>query len=368
MGYGSAALQQLIDFFEMKGCSIEEPDAVKSSLLAAEKKGEEGAEEEEADEEEDDKEEEEEQEEDEEEEEEGDGEEEEEEKSVTSRKKGKHRSEAATDKPETSASSEDQSSSSSSAFLSSLSRKSLKPRPAPPLLSPCSSTLPDFQIDYFGVAFGLTAQLFRFWSRRQFVPVYIRQVATDVTGEFSCIMLRHAALPKRSTKREVKEKNKDKSSINGTDDNDDDALMKKNLWQGIDITGGDADKEVCLNNEHTTGRNPKQREKKNLSPFARSLSSVVFQLDQETDFTYLHLLCIYILVPLYISTTYYAQYKRLWSLHMHLAIRTYMVVCRGIVMNAFCTCCLTASVAFRVSRAIEHKEGHYSDWNSLSTQ
>ncbi|PHJ23840.1 atpase protein [Cystoisospora suis] len=232
MGYGSAALQQLIDFFEMKGCSIEEPDAVKSSLLAAEKKGEEGAEEEEDE----DEDEEEEQEDDEEE---GDGEEEEEE-SVTSRKKGKHRSKTASDKPATPTSSEDQASSPSSAFLSSLSRKSLKPRPAPPLLSPCSSTLPDFQIDYFGVAFGLTAQLFRFWSRKQFVPVYIRQVATDVTGEFSCIMLRHAALPSRSTKRDVKEKNKDKSAINGTDD---DALMKKNLWQGIDITGGSTDKE-----------------------------------------------------------------------------------------------------------------------------
>lgn len=167
--------------------------------------------------------------------------------------KGKDRSKVASGKLQASStSSEDLSSSSSSSFLSSLSRKSLKPRPAPPLLSPCSSTLPEFQVDYFGVAFGLTAQLFRFWSRQQFVPVYIRQVATDVTGEFSCIMLRHASLRSGARKRSAQERSR--PGPGGTDD----ALMKKNLWQGIDISGGDADKEVCLKRELREGRERKK--------------------------------------------------------------------------------------------------------------
>ncbi|KAL8273058.1 hypothetical protein Esti_002979 [Eimeria stiedai] len=68
-----------------------------------------------------------------------------------------------------------------------------RPRTTPPLLCPCSRSRPPFSLDYMGVSFGLTEQLLRFWSRRGFVPVYLRQQPSDVTGEHSCIMLRPAA-------------------------------------------------------------------------------------------------------------------------------------------------------------------------------
>jgi len=45
-------------------------------------------------------------------------------------------------------------------------------------------------IDYLGVSFGLTLDLLKFWKKLQFVPVYLRQTANDLTGEHSCIMLR----------------------------------------------------------------------------------------------------------------------------------------------------------------------------------
>ena len=44
-------------------------------------------------------------------------------------------------------------------------------------------------LDYVGVSFGLTAQLHRFWKRKEFTPVYLRQTANDLTGEHTCVML-----------------------------------------------------------------------------------------------------------------------------------------------------------------------------------
>lgn len=40
------------------------------------------------------------------------------------------------------------------------------------------------------MSYGLTQQLHRFWKRRSFVPVYLRQTPNDLTGEHTCIMLR----------------------------------------------------------------------------------------------------------------------------------------------------------------------------------
>ena len=59
----------------------------------------------------------------------------------------------------------------------------------PPLLCACSSSCPPFSIDYLGAAFGLTEPLLRFWSRQGFVAVHLRQQPNDITGEHSCIML-----------------------------------------------------------------------------------------------------------------------------------------------------------------------------------
>lgn len=49
--------------------------------------------------------------------------------------------------------------------------------------------IPDIQ--WIGVAYGLTEQLYKFWSNKVgFSPVYLRQTTNDITGEHSCIMLR----------------------------------------------------------------------------------------------------------------------------------------------------------------------------------
>ena len=45
-------------------------------------------------------------------------------------------------------------------------------------------------LHYLGVSFGLTGQLLRFWQKLGFDPVYLRQTASDITGERTCIMLK----------------------------------------------------------------------------------------------------------------------------------------------------------------------------------
>lgn len=45
-------------------------------------------------------------------------------------------------------------------------------------------------LDYLGTSFGLTKNLFRFWAKSKYQPVYIRQTRNDITAEHSCIMLR----------------------------------------------------------------------------------------------------------------------------------------------------------------------------------
>ncbi|KZC10103.1 N-acetyltransferase 10 [Dufourea novaeangliae] len=58
----------------------------------------------------------------------------------------------------------------------------------PPLLLKLNERQPE-NLDYLGVSFGITEQLLKFWKRANFVPVYLRQTANDITGEHSCIML-----------------------------------------------------------------------------------------------------------------------------------------------------------------------------------
>ncbi|EZA60853.1 N-acetyltransferase [Ooceraea biroi] len=68
-------------------------------------------------------------------------------------------------------------------------QETIEPRSSlPPLLLKLSERQPE-HLDYIGVSFGVTEQLLKFWKRANFVPVYLRQTANDITGEHSCIML-----------------------------------------------------------------------------------------------------------------------------------------------------------------------------------
>ncbi|CAL8078289.1 unnamed protein product [Calicophoron daubneyi] len=63
------------------------------------------------------------------------------------------------------------------------------PSSLPPLLSRLSERPPE-ELDYIGVSFGATPSLIRFWKRSGYLPVYLRQSLNELTGEFSCIMIR----------------------------------------------------------------------------------------------------------------------------------------------------------------------------------
>ncbi|KAI9668849.1 MAG: hypothetical protein M1831_000919 [Alyxoria varia] len=60
----------------------------------------------------------------------------------------------------------------------------------PPLFARLSETRPPQSLDYVGVSYGLTQTLHKFWKSLAFVPVYLRQTANDLTGEYTCVMLR----------------------------------------------------------------------------------------------------------------------------------------------------------------------------------
>ena len=59
----------------------------------------------------------------------------------------------------------------------------------PPLLQRLSERRPE-TLDYLGVSYGLTPQLLRFWKRAGFVPLYLRQTQSELTGEHTCVMVR----------------------------------------------------------------------------------------------------------------------------------------------------------------------------------
>lgn len=67
--------------------------------------------------------------------------------------------------------------------------QSRDPRTMPPLLMRLSEVKPQY-LDYLGVSFGLTDQLFRFWKRTEYQPVYLRQTSNDLTGEHTCIVIK----------------------------------------------------------------------------------------------------------------------------------------------------------------------------------
>lgn len=64
--------------------------------------------------------------------------------------------------------------------------ESLMPRTGlPPLLRNLGERAAE-QLQWLGVSFGLTQQLYNFWRRSQFGPVYLRQSASDITGALLC--------------------------------------------------------------------------------------------------------------------------------------------------------------------------------------
>ncbi|CAF3313909.1 unnamed protein product [Rotaria socialis] len=74
--------------------------------------------------------------------------------------------------------------------------ETLHPRQGlPPLLQKLNERRLRHSIDYLGVSYGLSADLLKFWKKNHFLPIYLRQTASDLTGEYSCIMLKaiHAA-------------------------------------------------------------------------------------------------------------------------------------------------------------------------------
>ncbi len=59
----------------------------------------------------------------------------------------------------------------------------------PPLLQRLSEKTPE-KLDYLGVSYGITPQLFKFWKRAGYVPLYMRQSTNELTGEHTVVMLR----------------------------------------------------------------------------------------------------------------------------------------------------------------------------------
>ncbi|KAH9954956.1 GNAT acetyltransferase 2-domain-containing protein [Russula dissimulans] len=65
-------------------------------------------------------------------------------------------------------------------------------RPAtamPPLLQRLTERKPE-TLDYLGVSYGLTSPLLRFWKRAGYSPLYVRQTQSELTGEYTIVMLR----------------------------------------------------------------------------------------------------------------------------------------------------------------------------------
>lgn len=58
----------------------------------------------------------------------------------------------------------------------------------PPLLVPLTDRKPE-RLHYLGVSYGLTQQLYNFWRKSKFEPLYLRQSPSETTGEHTVVML-----------------------------------------------------------------------------------------------------------------------------------------------------------------------------------
>ena len=59
----------------------------------------------------------------------------------------------------------------------------------PPLLVPLSEKRPE-PLHWIGTSFGLTPELFRFWFKDGYRPLYVRQTPNELTGEHSTVLLK----------------------------------------------------------------------------------------------------------------------------------------------------------------------------------
>ncbi|KAE8260566.1 hypothetical protein A4X09_0g7756, partial [Tilletia walkeri] len=59
------------------------------------------------------------------------------------------------------------------------------------------STLPNppEKLDWLGVSYGMTPSLLRFWNRAGYVPLYVRQMPNEITGEYSAVQVRSVLDP-----------------------------------------------------------------------------------------------------------------------------------------------------------------------------
>ena len=58
-----------------------------------------------------------------------------------------------------------------------------------PLLKRLGEVRPP-HIDYLGVSYGLTHELYNFWAKNKYLPVYLRQSINELTAEHTCIMIK----------------------------------------------------------------------------------------------------------------------------------------------------------------------------------
>lgn len=77
----------------------------------------------------------------------------------------------------------------SKARESTLLTEALGPRAnLPPLLTDLPHRPPE-QLHYLGTSFGLTQELYNFWKKNGYLPLYLRQTPSEVTGEHTILML-----------------------------------------------------------------------------------------------------------------------------------------------------------------------------------
>lgn len=72
----------------------------------------------------------------------------------------------------------------------SLTEEKIKPKKhVAPILQKLSERKPA-PLHYIGTSFGVTKELFIFWRKNGFVPIYLRQTANELTGEHTCVMVK----------------------------------------------------------------------------------------------------------------------------------------------------------------------------------
>lgn len=92
-----------------------------------------------------------------------------------------------------------------------------------PILKKLSEVQPP-PIDYLSVSFGLNLELYNFWKKNGFNPVYLRQTVNETTGEHSCIMIKplQSSLvfkPKYMSSQEIEENTSTYNTIILANDN-----------------------------------------------------------------------------------------------------------------------------------------------------